>query len=838
MKRQILFGVFCWLLLAGSQAFGAIAWVTASHTVCPSGTTNTNTVVCTMTVASGAGNDVHAGVQFKAGASVINFVTGAACSNAPVAWSSGTTYSAGQCAIATPSGSATCTTGCWLWRSTQSSNLNHAPGLSSTFWSPPQFFWVYQAVANGTNNLAALAICRRCSSIDHILVATQAATTWIIEAEEYSGVPGYGKPIFATGTSVNPAITITTSDANDWVMMSEAHLSSGGAVSANTGNLRDTARNGTNASNVGGSFCDSGAIASPGSFTCKVTISSVAWSAVGIEARTVAPPTANVLGSCSAGVPCVVWHDMRPYVATTENNNSYTFELPTQAIGSPMIIAIAWYDAVTITFLGDDNSDVFTSQTCQDAVGDTIKACLYTGTPTTGAKKITVVFSAPIAAANPWLHLTFTSVANSSGVVDGAISAQGLTAVPYQSGSFTPLTSGDFIYNFVITTYQFPESVNTMQPTVLPMDGFALGDVYLQDRVADQWMVQPSAAAINPEMYFWDFNGSRYISMALALKPATGTIPSGKVLPLRAHHSYNPGQSPTNNYRFEELPCNGNVQVVPSTQFFGTYPISLLSDSLGNVYTQITPTGYTTASSPQVWYASNTTCANDRVLMYAATNNSTHYNFLDLVGADPSSPLCTSQRTTGTQAALGTITAFAITSNVVTFTAGNSFSAGDIVTINGLTTGTYLNGQVLTVLAAGLSGTQFEANFTHANVGSTADSGFASPDITGAGLITAACRPGALAINTVSMGTGPPMSIFNPAQTDGVLLSAWADGMSDTSNWDSGDVYSIYSNSTGAGSLSFGFHMANTTAPTWDAISYEFNPPASTKHPRMFVVQQ
>jgi hypothetical protein len=72
-----------------------------------------------------------------------------------------------------------------------------------------------------------------------------------------------------------------------------------------------------------------------------------------------------------------------------------------------------------------------------------------------------------------------------------------------------------------------------------------------------------------------------------------------------------------------------------------------------------------------------------------------------------------------------TITSFAIASNVVTFQAVNGFAPGDMVKITGLTIGTYLNGQVLTVIATGLSGTQFEANSTNGNVLSTADSGTA-----------------------------------------------------------------------------------------------------------------
>jgi hypothetical protein len=69
------------------------------------------------------------------------------------------------------------------------------------------------------------------------------------------------------------------------------------------------------------------------------------------------------------------------------------------------------------------------------------------------------------------------------------------------------------------------------------------------------------------------------------------------------------------------------------------------------------------------------------------------------------------------------ITSFSITNNVVTIQAVNNFVPGEQVQISGLTTGTYLNGQTLTVLSAA-SG-QFSAKFTHADVGTTVDSGTA-----------------------------------------------------------------------------------------------------------------
>jgi hypothetical protein len=74
-----------------------------------------------------------------------------------------------------------------------------------------------------------------------------------------------------------------------------------------------------------------------------------------------------------------------------------------------------------------------------------------------------------------------------------------------------------------------------------------------------------------------------------------------------------------------------------------------------------------------------------------------------------------------------TITNIALTTNVITVSAKNTLAAGDIVQLSGLTTNTDLNGAQLKVISTGLSATAFEANLTHANISSAADTGFALP---------------------------------------------------------------------------------------------------------------
>ncbi len=77
--------------------------------------------------------------------------------------------------------------------------------------------------------------------------------------------------------------------------------------------------------------------------------------------------------------------------------------------------------------------------------------------------------------------------------------------------------------------------------------------------------------------------------------------------------------------------------------------------------------------------------------------------------------------------AAATITAYAVSSNVVTLTAANTFTAGQAVLFAGLSSAAFLNGQVLVVLGSGLSTSAFRVAFTTANASSTPDSGTATP---------------------------------------------------------------------------------------------------------------
>ena len=70
------------------------------------------------------------------------------------------------------------------------------------------------------------------------------------------------------------------------------------------------------------------------------------------------------------------------------------------------------------------------------------------------------------------------------------------------------------------------------------------------------------------------------------------------------------------------------------------------------------------------------------------------------------------------------ITNVAITSNVLTVTATNSFQVGDPVALSGLTTATFLNNQTVTIATA--NATSFTAAFTHVDYAAAPDTGTAA----------------------------------------------------------------------------------------------------------------
>lgn len=118
-------------------------------------------------------------------------------------------------------------------------------------------------------------------------------------------------------------------------------------------------------------------------------------------------------------------------------------------------------------------------------------------------------------------------------------------------------------------------------------------------------------------------------------------------------------------------------------------------------------------------------------------------------------PISTGPILSSTSLSPVTITAWSITSNVATFTCANGFVVGSEVKLSGFPTSTFFNGQIATVKSTGLSSSQFEANFIHAN-GSATETGLANPiitNLTGASSLNAECNSNAT-ITSVQIAAG------------------------------------------------------------------------------------
>ena len=75
------------------------------------------------------------------------------------------------------------------------------------------------------------------------------------------------------------------------------------------------------------------------------------------------------------------------------------------------------------------------------------------------------------------------------------------------------------------------------------------------------------------------------------------------------------------------------------------------------------------------------------------------------------------------------VTSYSITSNVVTMQGINFFKAGETPDLLYFPSSTFFNNNKVTILPTGLSNTQFEFAFTHADVSSTTETGYASLNV-------------------------------------------------------------------------------------------------------------
>lgn len=673
----------------------AIANVTASKTVCVQTSTAT-TATCTLTASTTAGNSVVVGLSWKATAATVNSVT--------------------------------------------------SPSTTTE-----RFHQFGPNICNGSSECAAIFVCRGCAALTTVKPTFSASTLFTINVDEYSGVGSIGIAATATGTSTTPSVSLTTSDANNFIVVQTASLGNAGIPTAGTGTLRTANRTGTTSSNVAGASCDN-TVAGAGSVTCSVTITSGVWAAVAIELRTVAAPTSYQWPNCDSSHPCLIHSVATTSYGVTESNNAFKLRFQPSKANNTGMLVVHRLTTKTVT-LTDDQSNTWGSPVVTTAdAGNGYTTALYVKCGlATGTSEITLTFSTgPVSGdVTEFWYSEWAGVPTTS-CTDGSSGANALNSATLQPGSITTGSSGDVIVNYAIQGYPFSQSEVEIGP-LRPRTGAAMIMQNIVDKFGASMEFQAAAGAINPVFYNTDQFARSWNSLAVALKssPGTGTLPSG-IHVVHINHFYYPndGDLVTASGQVKvALPTTGNLLMITTTNASDLYAISNLKDSSLNTYTR-TPFD---ALDGQIFYSCSATPATDMTYGWTSQNIAAHFVSYDVAGA----------RTGGSTACFDT-----------RVSASGSASAG--------------------------------------------------ADITNAPTITPSTANG-LIINVVPFGTGPPSSAITAGQ---VMVSMYATGMTDTSNWDTGDAHGYYYNPN-TSAFSFGYHMAGASTTAWNGLAAAFMAPAA-----------
>ena len=104
---------------------------------------------------------------------------------------------------------------------------------------------------------------------------------WAMSVGEYSGVAVVGQNGTNSGNSADPTISLTTVDANNWVVA--GFCTTTPAATSKTGNLRDA----TASPAVVADALNDNTVAAPSSVTNAITHALAVWAAVALELRTI-----------------------------------------------------------------------------------------------------------------------------------------------------------------------------------------------------------------------------------------------------------------------------------------------------------------------------------------------------------------------------------------------------------------------------------------------------------------------------------------------------------------------------------------------------------------------
>jgi len=230
----------------------------------------------------------------------------------------------------------------------------------------------------------------------------------------------------------------------------------------------------------------------------------------------------------------------------------------------------------------------------------------------------------------------FNNVATTSPVagihVGAALSPNASTAV-IDPGAFTPANNnangGNVIWNYtaLATTSNGSANVRTWTSgenlTLLDADIAWTSNASFAH--ASQWVLQSTAAAIDPTITSSGDTADLFNSVTVALKAASsgGTLPTGIYVRKIIHQT---NETFTDNSWVLQEPATGNIRVIegPLTPSNGA-PVSSITDSDGNTYTKAN-------ANQMIWYATGTSPDPNMKLTinFSSTPSGTSIRFFDI----------------------------------------------------------------------------------------------------------------------------------------------------------------------------------------------------------------
>jgi hypothetical protein len=566
-------------LMGSLHSHAAVAWVSASHSVCAQTSSSVNVQSCPLAAATISGDDVVVGVAWQNNGSTIANVYGS---------------------------------------------------------GPTSYFSLYGAVCNSGAQCVATLVCHNCAAQSSVTTTMSSGTEFVTTVEEYSGVQALGITGANTSISATPGLAMTIGDANDFTVCATSSPGNDGVPSAGTGVLRDANSTGTTPADIAGAIVDNTAASAGSAVTCADTITPDAWAATGIELRSVAPRT-YIWPDCDTSHPCIVHHIDTVAAGTAEGEAPNGFNVTTvpSSPGNLLTFTVTHVSTKTISVSDNNGGNWQTAVTTANASDQVETDLLYVCGAAAGTNVITIQLSEPPASGEV-LQFSYNEVSGitASSCLDGAATgANGLTG-NLQPGPLVTSADGDLIYNFAEESFNYPENDDPIG-WVMPDDNSALLMENTFDKFASQVSVQAAHGTYNPTLYEnSDLNDRNWNSVAAAFMPSigSGTQPTGIHI-TRVMHYYNPSLPLTPSWI--AFPSTGNALVISSAYPSSGYEGDMtdVADNQGDTWTR-TPFSIPDGD-PQIYY----TClgpeasSRDLTINWLPDTGTTHMIVYDIAGA-------------------------------------------------------------------------------------------------------------------------------------------------------------------------------------------------------------